>query len=125
MDRLLKALGAEVIEWPLKTRCCGGSLTGTIRDVGMRLSFNVLKEAKRRGANAIATACPLCQFNLECYQGTMEHEYGEKIDIPVAFFTQWLGVALGLPARELGLQRLFLPLEPALATAAGGAHVSH
>jgi heterodisulfide reductase subunit B2 len=116
MDQILKAVGAEPLDWPLKTRCCGGSLSGTIREVGMRLSFHLLKEAKRRGADVVATACPLCQFNLECHQQTMEREYGEKVDLPVAFFTQILGAALGVPGKELGLQRLFRPLEPVLAS---------
>jgi len=58
MDTLLRALGAKTVDWPLKTRCCGGSLTGTIQDVGLRLSQVILTEAIKRGANVVATACP-------------------------------------------------------------------
>ncbi|HUU45393.1 MAG TPA: CoB--CoM heterodisulfide reductase iron-sulfur subunit B family protein [Acidobacteriota bacterium] len=110
MDRLLRALGAETVDWPLKTRCCSGSLTGTIPDVGLHLNHILLKEARRHGANVVATACPLCQFNLECFQDRMSRRYGREIHTPVLYFTQLMGVALGLPDKTLGLQRLFVPL---------------
>ncbi|UCF06254.1 MAG: CoB--CoM heterodisulfide reductase iron-sulfur subunit B family protein [bacterium] len=111
MDRLLKALGAEIVDWPLKSRCCGGSLTGTVQDVGLRLSYILLKEAKKRGCDVIATACPLCQFNLECYQSRMNRYYKDKINVPVAYFTQLMGIAFGLSPQQLGIQRLFIPLK--------------
>ncbi|MBN2326174.1 MAG: CoB--CoM heterodisulfide reductase iron-sulfur subunit B family protein [Candidatus Omnitrophica bacterium] len=115
MDRVMTALGAEAVEWPLKTRCCGGTLTGVVPEVGQRLSYILLREAKSRGADAIVTACPLCQFNLECYQDEMNKRFMHPVDIPPVYFTQMMGVALGLGERELGLQRQFVPLEPALA----------
>jgi heterodisulfide reductase subunit B len=108
MDTLLQALGAKTVDWPLKTRCCGGSLTGTIQDVGLRLSQVILTEAIKRGANVVATACPLCQFNLECYQKEMSNRFHENVDIPVVYFTQLTGLALGLEPRRLGLHRLFM-----------------
>ena len=113
MDKIMLALGAETIEWPLKTRCCGGSLTGTLDTVGIRLSQIVLHEAQRCGATVVATACPLCQFNLECWQDRIVKQYGGS-RLPVAFFTQLMGVALGIPERKLGLQRLFVPLRHAV-----------
>ncbi len=126
MDTLMKAIGAEVIDWPLKTRCCGGSLTGTIPEVGQRLSFILVREARRRGCDVIATACPLCQHNLECYQSQMRHHFGGTLRVPVAYFTQILGLAFGLSRRELGLQRLFVPIDQHRRTvpAGGGDHVA-
>lgn len=111
MDQLMKALGAATVDWPLKTRCCGGSLTGTIQDVGLRLSYMILREARNRGCDMVATACPLCQFNLECYQDKMARLFGEKVNIPVVYFTQLMGLALGLSSRELGISRLFTPVK--------------
>ncbi len=118
MDRLMQALGAETIDWPLKTRCCGGSLTGTIPEVGLRLNYIVLREALKRGAEVVATACPLCQFNLECYQDKISRQFKEHLEIPVVYFTQLLGLALGIPERRLGMHRLLVPMP----TARGGAH---
>ena len=120
MDQIMKALGAEIIDWPLKTRCCGGSLTGTIQDVGSRLSFILLKEAKRRGANVISTACPLCQFNLECYQDSMKSSFNEDIELASMYFTQLMGLAFGIDGKELGMGRIFV--QPNL-SARGGSHV--
>ena len=111
MDDLMKTMGAETIDWPLKTRCCGGSLTGTIQDVGLRLSHIILTEAVKRGCDVIATACPLCQFNLECYQKEMSHRFEEEIRVPVVYFTQLMGLAMGVEPKRLGMQRLFVPLD--------------
>lgn len=107
MDDILEALGAEPVDYPYKTRCCGGSLTGTVEDVGQRLVFMLLNEMIGRGANAIATACPLCHFNLDVYQGKVLNRFSKHFDqatvkrlepIPVLHFTQMIGYALGLPA---------------------------
>jgi heterodisulfide reductase subunit B len=125
METIMKALGAEPIDWPLKTRCCGGSLIGTVPDVGMRLSYLILKEAQKRGADLLVTACPLCQFNLECYQSKMNRKFEQAVDLPVVYVTQAMGMAFGLSQRQLGLQRLFVPVREARATAAvagGGYH---
>lgn len=115
MDNLMQALGAETVDWPLKTHCCSGSLMGTIQEIGLRLSYILLKEARKRGADVIVTTCPLCQFNLECHQGQISRQFGEKISLPVAYFTQVAGLALGISERKLGLQRLFIPVQPVLA----------
>ncbi len=112
LDRLMTLLGAQVVEYPLKARCCGGSLMGTMEDIGVRLNFLLLKEAKIRGANVITTVCPLCQFNLEAYQDKMTRDFREDAHLSVAYFTQLMGVAFGLPPVSLGLQRNFVTAAP-------------
>jgi heterodisulfide reductase subunit B2 len=109
MDRILEAAGAEVLHFPLKTKCCGGSLTGTVPEAGLRLSYILLKEAVRRGADVIATVCPLCQFNLDAYHAQIEKKWGPA-RIPTVYFTQLLGLAFGFSRKELGLSRNFVPL---------------
>ncbi len=111
MDRLLATLGAEVVPYPLKTKCCGASLTGTLPEAGLRLSYILLKEAVRRGADVIATICPLCQFNLDAYHDLIERRWGSA-RIATVYFTQLMGLAFGLPAEQLGLQRNFVPMKP-------------
>jgi heterodisulfide reductase subunit B len=113
MDKLFKALGAEVVKYPLKTRCCGGSLTGTLPEAGLGLSFHLLREAQRRGANVLATVCPLCQFNLDAYQREMSSKY-EPVHMPIVYFTQLMGLAFGLDKNTLGLQRGIISIEPLL-----------
>ena len=111
MDRLIRALGAEPVDWALKTRCCGGTLTGTIQGVGLRLSYLLLKEASRKGGDLLLTACPLCQFDLECFQDDMNKQFRSQVHLPVAYFSQLIGKAFYLSDREVGAQRLFIPLK--------------
>ena len=120
MDRLVEALGAKPVQWPLKTRCCGGTLIGTIRDVGLRLNQILLQDAARRGADVMITVCPLCQFNLECYQREMERTFHEPIRLPVLYLTQLMGKALGISDYKLGMRRLFVSPTPVFARLEGG-----
>jgi heterodisulfide reductase subunit B len=120
MDRLVAALGATPVPWPLKTRCCGGTLIGTIPEAGLRLTRILLKEAARRGADMMVTVCPLCQFNLECYQGEINRQFQDDLRMPVIYLTQLLGQAFGLSDTELGLQRLFVPPARVPAAQEGG-----
>ncbi len=105
MDELMAAAGIPTVNWSLKTKCCGGSLTGTIHNVGLRLNYILLKEAVRKGAVALVTLCPLCQFNLDAYQSEMRREEKENLDVPIFYFTQLLGWVMGAENRELGIQR--------------------
>jgi heterodisulfide reductase subunit B len=117
MEELFTPLGVEAIDYPLRTRCCGGSLTGTVEDVGRRLVYRLLHEAKRLGADMIVTLCSLCQFNLEAYQGAVGKQFSEDVRMPVLYFTQLLGLLMGLPEKKLGLHRLFVPPPAALTRA--------
>ena len=114
MDKLLRAVGAEVVDYPLKTRCCGGSQKGTLPEVGLSLIHILLKEARRREANIVSTICPLCQFNLDAFQDEASKKYGE-ISMPVVYFTQLLGLAFGFSAKELGLERNIVAAKQVLA----------
>jgi len=114
MDRILEAVGAEVVHYPLKTKCCGGSLTGTVTEVGARLCHILRAEAKRQGADLIATLCPLCQFNLDAYQDKQPGQWYKPVKLPVVYFTQLMGLAYGIPGRKLGLGRNIVSATPAL-----------
>ena len=116
MDNLLRACGAETLDWTsMKARCCGGTFTGTIENVGQRLSYIIVKEAKRLGADMIATACPLCQFNVECYQGSMEKAFDDELGIPSLYFSQLLGYAMGIDSKKLSLHNMLVSPDEALA----------
>ncbi len=120
MDRLLEALGAEVVRYPLKTKCCGGSLTGTLPEAGIRMVYVLLNEARKRGAHCLATVCPLCQFNLDGYHAQLRSQYGDAVLIPTVYFSQLMGLAFGLPEQELGLRRAAISFDwrPAAQSAA-------
>ena len=113
MDRLLEACGAKIVYYPLKTRCCGGSQKGTLPEIGLDLIRYLLSEAQKNGAEVIATVCPLCQFNLECFQ--KEAVNHPPISMPVLYFTQLMALALGASAKTIVLQRSLVPIAPVLA----------
>jgi heterodisulfide reductase subunit B2 len=113
LDRLCEALGATVAHYPLKTRCCGGSLTGTMPEPGLHCAYQLLKEAVKRGADLLATVCPLCQFNLDGYHDQIAAKW-EPVRLPTLYFTQLMGLAFGLAPTQLGLQRHLVPMKPLL-----------
>jgi len=102
-EDLLSAIGATPVDYPYKTRCCGGSLMITSRPAALSLTRDLLQLAQAREAAVIATACPLCQVNLECYQTQVNQEYGTTFAIPVMYFTQIMGLAFGVPGKQLGI----------------------
>ena len=102
-ENLLSAVGAEPVNFALKTRCCGGSLLISSREAALSMIHKLLKNAEESGAAVIATACPLCQINLECYQNQVNQEYGTNFSVPVVYFTQLLGLAFGIPNKRLGI----------------------
>jgi len=112
LDDILSAAGAEAVDWPYKTECCGASYSITKVSIVKRLAHQILVMARDAGADCIATACPLCQLNLDMRQGDIEAAANEKFNMPVFYFTQLLGLALGLQANELGLRSLFVDPTP-------------
>ena len=102
-EDLLTAIGAEPIDYAVKTRCCGGSVLITSREAALSMIHKLLKNAEDSGADVIATSCPMCQLNLECYQNQVNQEYGTNFNIPVVYFTQLLGLAFGIPNKRLGI----------------------
>jgi heterodisulfide reductase subunit B len=110
MNRLIETLGAENVEYRMKTACCGASLMGTQEELAMRLCKNLLLDAERKGAHCLVTLCPLCQMNLDVYQGKVNALFKTKFNLPVLYFTQLIGIALGMPPDTLGLGRLAVKL---------------
>ncbi len=103
MDDLLAAAGADNVEYPLKTACCGGAHTLSDSDTSTKLVLNLLETADACGAEVIATECPTCHSGLEMHQARAEKVFGRKTKVNILYFTQLLGLALGLPQRKVGI----------------------
>jgi len=114
MDSIIRALGGEPLEWSYKTECCGVSMTLTRTDIVLKLSNDILREAKEMGAHAIAVCCPLCQANLDTRQLQIEEKYRVHYGIPILYFTQLMGLAFGAFPKELGLEKLITSPRDAL-----------
>jgi heterodisulfide reductase subunit B2 len=108
MDILLNALGAQAVPYPCKVRCCGGMLMTTEEDVALSLNLKLLQAAVENGADVIATACPLCQMNLEAYQDKINRRFGRNYNIPVVYFSHLLGTALGINSKQMGMDKLLI-----------------
>lgn len=115
LDRVMQTLGAEVIDFPLKTHCCGGHMTQISERVALDLIRRLLKNAADYEADVIAALCPMCQLNLDAYQESVNRAFGTDYQIPVLYFTQLMGLAFGLSADALGFGQEFVDATPALA----------
>jgi heterodisulfide reductase subunit B len=103
MDAVLRAAGLVTVDWNFKTMCCGAAFSVTETEIVYKLTGDVLDEAQMASANAIAVACPLCHANLDLRQNEIEQLNQKKYGLPVFYFTQLVGLALGLEGEELGL----------------------
>lgn len=103
MDDLLAAAGAVNVDYPLKTACCGGAHTLSDADTSTQLVLNLLQAADESGAEIIATECPLCHSGLEMHQVRAEKQFGIKTNVKIVYFTQLLGLAMGLSPRKVGI----------------------
>jgi heterodisulfide reductase subunit B len=119
MDRLVGWLGAEAVPFPMSAKCCGGLTMTTHPETGQSLTGKILKVAKQQGADCVVTCCPLCQINLEGYQDKVAAAVEADCDIPVLYFTQLMGHAFGLEAKELALKDSLTPVETLLAEKVG------
>jgi heterodisulfide reductase subunit B len=99
MEPVIEALGADVHPWTVGSKCCGAALMSTKKDVALELTGAILKAAQ--GADCIVTVCPMCQMNLEAYQGEISKARGEDLGISILYLPQLMGLALGLPENEL------------------------
>jgi len=105
MDKLLSLLGVEVYPWSYKTDCCGGSLMLARPDIVAQLSGKLIQMAEDAGVDCIATACPLCQANLDTKQVVISKNLGREVRFPVFYFTELLGLALGSGEVDQWLRR--------------------
>jgi len=108
LDQLLRTLGAEVVPYPAKTKCCGGAVLLSHTDIALDLTGQLLKQAKDAGAQCLAVACPMCQMALDAYQSKAERRLGQRLELPILYFTQLMGLAMGIDDRHLGLGRLIV-----------------
>jgi len=111
MDLAMSKIGAAPIYYPFKTECCGAGLSISQTDIVSKLSGKIIEDAESRGAEAIIVACPMCHSNLDMRRNDINKYWGKKFSIPVLFLTQAIGLAVGLPAKKVGLNRHFVEVK--------------
>jgi heterodisulfide reductase subunit B len=115
LDKLVTSLGGEPVPFPMKARCCGGSLIISEEELALGLIGKILNSARDNGAECIITPCPLCQTNLDAYQSRVNKRFKTNFNLPVLFFTQLMGLALGLDSKQLDLKANIIPAKRVLA----------
>jgi heterodisulfide reductase subunit B len=110
MNQILGKLGADVKDWSYAVDCCGGSASLPRVDIATRLVSNLARHAREAGAQAIVTACPLCQMNLEMRQAGKAH-------VPIFYFTELMGLAFGLPEARSWFGKHLINTTPVLSEA--------
>jgi len=115
LDKLITTLGGEPVPFPLKSRCCGGSLIISEEGLALDLIRKILDSVLKNGAECLITVCPLCQTNIDVYQGRVNKKFKAEFNLPILFFTQLMGVAFGLTDEELGWKTCIVPAEKVLA----------
>lgn len=115
LEELLEALGAEVIDFPLKTHCCSGHMTQISSDTALELIRRLLDGAAKYEADMLVTLCPMCQMNVDAFQHEVNKKFKTDFEIPIAYFTQVMGLAFGLTPKQLGFGREFIDPMPAIA----------
>jgi heterodisulfide reductase subunit B len=105
LDDLVKALGAESVEYRDKPMCCGAG--GGVRSANLEIALDMTAEKIDNmldaGADCLMTPCAFCHLQFDRGQAELNEKYGRKYQLPVVFMTQLLGLALGMDARALGL----------------------
>jgi len=115
LEHLITSLGADPVPFPLKVRCCGGSLVISELDLALGLIHKLLESAASNGAQCIVTVCPLCFTNLDAYQDMARKRFKASYKLPVLFFTQLIGLALGVGPKALALDKNIISAEKVLA----------
>jgi heterodisulfide reductase subunit B len=108
MDKMLETLGAETVKWSHKTECCGGGFAVSDTDIVIDMGGQVLEAARQAQADAIVTACPMCQTNLDTRQHLISRDRKINYNMPVIYLTQLMGLAFGYSFRQMGLGTLMV-----------------
>jgi heterodisulfide reductase subunit B len=108
MENLLSALGAQPVEWNYKTECCGGGMTMANEATVLDLSHKILSNAASHGANCLVVACPMCHVNLDMKQADIGRRYNVEHNMMIYYLSDLVGLALGLDATTLGIDKHFV-----------------
>jgi heterodisulfide reductase subunit B len=115
LDELLAALGVESVDYAEKLDCCGAALMRSHIDSALSLAGSKLKAVQNLGVGGMVVSCPDCQLMFDTRQKDAGTTVGAKLNVPVVYFTQLLGLALDIDEKRLGLQLNQSPAEEILA----------
>lgn len=104
LDELIRATGAQSVSYEDKLSCCGGGVLAMDEQVALAMAQRKLEHIQAQLADAIVLICPFCNVMYESNQKKIEKVFQREYKLPVLFYPQLLGLALGLEPDELGLK---------------------
>ena len=112
LDKMTEATGATAVPFPAKVSCCGGALMFSEMEKSCHLVRDILQSAVDNGADVIVTPCPVCQLNVEVYQGKINSLFNTNFNIPVVYYSQLFVLAWGGSWKDAALHQQVIPAEP-------------
>jgi succinate dehydrogenase / fumarate reductase cytochrome b subunit len=116
LERVIKTVGGEPVAYAGRTKCCGFPIILEKEAIAVAMAGAHMNEAKEQGADFMVTPCPLCHMSLDIYQDRAGRAVNRTLDLPILHLPQLLGLAMGLPAKDLGLSRHVISVDSILAT---------
>ncbi|MBX3238048.1 MAG: CoB--CoM heterodisulfide reductase iron-sulfur subunit B family protein [Nitrospiraceae bacterium] len=111
LERVIRAVGGEPVSYAGRTKCCGFPIILEKEAIAVAMSGTNMKDARDHGAEVMVTPCPLCHMSLDIYQERAGRAVGSTLNLPILHLPQLLGLAMGIPAKELGLSRHLISLD--------------
>lgn len=116
LEKVIKALGGEPVAYAGRTKCCGFPIILEKEAIAVAMAGANMKEAQEEGADFMVTPCPLCHMSLDIYQERAGRAVQATLNLPILHLPQLIGLALGIPARNLGASRHLVPVDSIVRT---------
>jgi len=114
LEKVIRAVGGEPVAYPGRTKCCGFPVILEKEAIAVAMAGNNMKEAKEEGADFMVTPCPLCHMSLDIYQDRAGQAVNARLNLPILHLPQLLGLALGIPPKDLGVSHHLVPVDSIL-----------
>jgi|SRR5579884_946319 len=111
LEKVIQALGGESVTYAGRTKCCGFPVILEKEAIAVAMAGRNMKEAKDEGADCMVTPCPLCHMSLDIYQERAGQSVQAPLNLPILHLPQLIGMAMGIPAKELGVARHIVPVD--------------
>jgi succinate dehydrogenase / fumarate reductase, cytochrome b subunit len=111
LEKVIQTVGGESVAYAGRTKCCGFPIILEKEAIAVAMAGQNMKEAKDEGADFMVTPCPLCHMSLDIYQDRAGQAVNTSLNLPILHLPQLLGLAMGIPAKDLGMSRHLIPVD--------------
>ena len=116
LEKVIQTAGGEPVAYAGRTKCCGFPIILEKEAIAVAMAGQNMKEAKEEGADFMVTPCPLCHMSLDIYQDRAGQAVNTSLNLPILHLPQLLGLAMGIPAKDLGVSRHFISVDAIVRT---------